>query len=326
MRRREFILVLGTAMALPLASLAQQEKKVFRIGYLSAPTRESVQRPLEVFLRKLRELGWVEGENFIIEYRWAEGNIIRLPELASELVKLNVDLIVAPATPAAVAAKNATSRIPIVMTFPGDPVELGLVSSLSQPGGNVTGTTAAAGPGIIGKLLEILKQAVPHITAVAILGNSADPGLASQMKELRVAAESLSLRLQLFESRGREEFDYAFAEMTRARMDGLAIMGATFVPHRAKLAELAMTARLPVITFLREFTEAGALLSYGVNMSDFIGRAAVYVDRILKGARPADLAVEQPTKFELLINLKTAKALGLEIPPALLARADEVIE
>ena len=189
MRRREFILVLGTAMALPSASLAQQEKKVFRIGYLSAPTRESVQRPLEVFLRKLRELGWVEGENFIIEYRWAEGNIIRLPELASELVALNVDLIVAPATSAAVAAKNATSRIPIVMIFPGDPVELGLVSSLSQPGGNVTGTTAAAGPGIIGKLLEILKQAVPQITAVAILGNSADPGLASQMKELRFAAE-----------------------------------------------------------------------------------------------------------------------------------------
>jgi len=325
MRRREFILVLGTTMALPSTTLAQQ-KKVFRIGYLSAPTKESVQRALDAFLRKLRELGWVEGENFIIEYRWAEGNVSRLPELANELVALNPDLIIAPATSAALAAKNATSRIPIVMMFPGDPVELGLVASLSQPTGNVTGTTAAAGPGIIGKLLEILKQAVPDATAVAILGNSADPGLASQMNELRVAAESLSLRLQLFEARGPEEFDRAFAEMTRARMNGLAIMGSTFVPHCAKLAELAITARLPTIAFLREFTEAGALLSYGVNMSDFVGRGAVYVDRILKGARPADLAVEQPTKFELIINMKTAKALGLTVPPTLLVRADEVIE
>jgi putative ABC transport system substrate-binding protein len=325
MRRREFILVLGTAMALPSASLAQQ-RKVFRIGYLSAPTRESVQRTLDVFLRKLRDLGWVEGDNLVIEYRWAEGRIARLPELASELVALNVDLIVAPATSAVVAAKNATSRIPIVMAFPGDPVELGLVSSLRQPGGNVTGTTATAGLGILGKLLEILKQAVPHVTAVAILGNTADAGLASQMNELRVAAESLSLRLQLFEARGQEDFDYAFAEMTRARMDSLAIMGTTFVPHRSKLAELAMTVRFPVIAFLREFTEAGALLSYGVNMSDFVGRSAVYVDRILKGARPADLAVEQPTKFELVVNLRTAKALGLAVQPALLAMADEVIE
>jgi ABC-type uncharacterized transport system substrate-binding protein len=325
MRRREFILVLGTTMALPSTTLAQQ-KKVFRIGYLSAPTKESVQRALDAFLRKLRELGWVEGENFIIEYRWAEGNVSRLPELANELVALNPDLIIAPATSAALAAKNATSRIPIVMMFPGDPVELGLVASLSQPAGNVTGTTAAAGPGIIGKLLEILKQAVPDATAVAILGNSADPGLASQMNELRVAAESLSLRLQLFEARGPEEFDRAFAEMTRARMNGLAIMGSTFVPHCAKLAELAIAARLPTIAFLREFTEAGAVLSYGVNMSDFVGRGAVYVDRILKGARPADLAVEQPTKFELIINMKTAKALGLTVPPTLLVRADEVIE
>jgi len=284
MRRREFILVLGAALALPSTSRAQLQKKVFRIGYLSAPTKESVQRALDVLLRKLRELGWVEGENFIIEYRWAEGNVSRLPELASELVALNPDLIVAPATSSALAAKNATSRIPIVMIFPGDPVELGLVSSLSHPGGNVTGTTAAAGPGIIGKLLELLKQAVPHVTAVAILGNSGDPGLVSQMKELRVAAESLSLRLQLFEARGPEEFDRAFADMTRARINGLAIMGSTFLPHRAKLAELAITARLPVIAFLREFTEAGALLSYGVNMSDFVGRGAVYVDRILKGA------------------------------------------
>ena len=180
--------------------------------------------------------------------------------------------------------------------------------------------------GIIGKFLEILKQAAPHITAVAVLGNPADAGLALQMKELRAAAQSLNVRLQLFEARGPEDFDHAFAEMARARMDGLAIMASPFTPHRAKLADLAVTARLPVITFLREFTEAGALLSYGVNMSDFVGRAAVYVDRILKGARPANLAVEQPTKFELVINLRTAKALDLSVPPTLLARADEVIE
>ncbi|MDA9502984.1 hypothetical protein XI05_36765 [Bradyrhizobium sp. CCBAU 11357] len=325
MRRREFILVLGAAVALPATGLAQQ-KKVFRIGYLSAPTRESVQRPLQAFLRRLRELGWVEGENFIIEYRWAEGNIDWLPGLARELVALNVDLIVAPATSAVLAAKNATSRIPIVMTFPTDPVKLGLISSLSEPGGNVTGTTASVGMEIIGKLLEILKQAAPHITAVAVLGNPADAGLALQMEELQIAAHSLNIRLQLFEARGPEEFDHAFAEMARARMDGLAIMTSPFTPHRAKLAELAIAARLPVITFLREFTEAGTLMSYGVNMSDFIGRAAVYVDRILKGARPADLPVEQPTKFELMINLRTAKAIGLSVPPGLLARADEVIE
>lgn len=313
-------------MVLPSASLAQREKKVARIGYLSAPSRESVQGTLDAFLRKLHDLGWIEGDNLIIEYQWADGQIAILPELASELVALNPDLIVAPATSAALAAKSATSRIPIVMIFPGDPVELGLVSSLAQPGGNVTGTTAAAGMEIIGKLLELLKQAVPNVTSVAVLGNSADPGLAAQMEELRVAAKALSLHLQLFEARGPKDFNPAFAEMTRASMNGLAIMGSTFVPHRAKLAELAATARLPVVTFLREFTDAGALLSYGVNMSDFVERAAVYVDRILKGARPADLAVEQPTKFELIINLRTAKALGLTIPPTLLARANDVIE
>lgn len=312
--------------ALPSAGRAQQEKKVFRIGYLSAPTRESVQRTLDVFLRKLRQLGWVEGENLIIEYRWAEGDLDRLPELASELVQRKVDLIVAPATAAVLAAKRATGHIPIVMVFPGDPVELGLVSSLSQPGENVTGTTAAAGPGIIGKLLQFLKQAVPHISAVAILGNSADPGLASQMRELQVAGESLNIRLQFFQARGPEQFNDTFAAMAQARAEGLVILGAAFTPHRAKLAELAVAARLPTVAYLREFTEVGVLMSYGVNMTDFVGRAAGYVDRILRGARPADLAVEQPTKFELTINLKTAKALGIAIPTVLLATADAIIE
>ena len=309
----------------PVAAVAQQAARVYRIGYLSAPSRESVQRGLDAFLQRLQELGWVDGKNLAIEYRWAEGHVGRLPELAAELVERKVDLIVAPATSAALAAKAATSRIPIVMIFPGDPVELGLVASLNQPGGNVTGTTFAAGPGIIGKLLEILKQAVPQVTNVAVIGNPDDPSLAPQMRELRSGADSLSMRLQLFEAHGPKDFDSAFAAMAQSRADAL-VIGGTFVPHRVKVAELAAKARLPTISSLREFTETGSLLSYGVNLAAFAGHAAVYVDKILKGARPADLPVEQPTKFELVINLKAAKLLGLEIPPTLLARADEVIE
>jgi putative ABC transport system substrate-binding protein len=308
-------------------SHAQQIGKVYRIGYLSSPTRESVQRTLEAFLQRLRELGWVEGDNLIIEYRWAEGNVGRLPDLAAELVDGKVDLIVAPATSAVLAAKNATSRIPIVMIFPGDPVEHGLVASLNQPGGNVTGTTFTAGPGISGKLLEILKQAIPHAARVAILANPADPSIIPQMRELNIAAGLLSIRLQSFDAVDPEEFDKIFAAMAGEPIEAILIATtATLLPHRTKLAQLAVKARLPTITGFREFAEAGSLLSYGVNMADFVGRAAVYVDRILKGAQPADLAIEQPTKFELVINLKTAKDIGIEIPAALLARADEVIE
>ena len=312
--------------AAPRAADAQEPRKVYRIGYLSAPTRQSVEGVLDAFLRKLRELGWVEGQNLVIEYRWAEGKIERLPDLAAELVRLKVDLIVAPAGSAALAAQNATSSIPIVMIFPIDPVRSGLVKSLRRPEGNVTGTTSALGNEITGKQLQILTEAIPSASRVAILWNSSAPESAIQVKEAEAAAASMRIRLQAVPARGSEDLDGAFAAMARERAEALLVSNdSTFLVHRARIAELALKRRLPTMCSYREFVESGSLMAYAVNMSDFIGRAAVYVDRILKGAKPADLPVEQPTKFELVINLKTAKALGLTLPPSLLQRADDVI-
>ncbi len=321
-------LLLGLAFgAPPLAARAQQAGKVYRIGYLSTPTRESVEHGLEAFLRKLRELGWVEGQNLIIEYRWAEGKVERLPELAAELVRLKVDLIVAPAGSAALAAKKATSSIPIVMIFPSDPVELGLVASLSRPGGNITGTTYTAGSEIFGKQLQILKEAIPHASRVAVLLNPVDLSIVTQGKQVEAAALSLHIRLQKLEARGPEEFESAFAAMARERADALLVSGSsTFLPQRTRIADLAVKGRLPTMCNFREIVEAGGLMAYAINMADFVGRAAVYVDKILRGAKPADLPIEQPTKFELVINLRTAKALGLTLPQSLLARADTVIQ
>jgi putative tryptophan/tyrosine transport system substrate-binding protein len=311
----------------PFAAEAQQVGKVYRIGYLSSPTRESVAHALEAFLRALRELGWVEGRNLVIEYRWAEGKVERLPDLAADLVRLNVDLIVAPAGTAALAAKSATSTIPVVMLFPNDPVGLGLVASLRRPGGNVTGTTGTPGPEIVGKQLQILKETIPRASRVAILSNSAESAFAIEISAVESAARSLGIRIQNVETRGPEEFESAFAAMARERADALLVgRESTFLVHRARVAELAMKGRLPTMCSFRESVEAGALMAYAVNMADFIGRSATYVDKILKGAKPADLPVEQPTKFELVINPNTAKALGLTIPPSVLARADAVIQ
>jgi len=309
----------------PLAARAQQTRKAYRIGYLSAPTRASVEQVLQAFLRKLRELGWVEGQNLLIEYRWADGNIERLPDLAADLVREKVDLIVAPAGTAALAAKNATSSIPIVMMFPIDPVGLGLVDSLARPGRNITGTTMATGSEIFAKQLQMLKEVVPRASRVAILSNPADATFEVQMKEVEAASRALGVHLQQVQARGADELNAAFASLARERAEALVLGGSsTFLALRTPVAELAVKGRLPTIVQFREMVEAGILMAYGVNMADFIGRAAVYVDKILKGAKPADLAVEQPTKFELVINLKTAKAIGLTIPPSVLARADEV--
>jgi len=320
------LLALLAAGAAPVSVRAQQAG-VYRVGYLSTPTRESVERGLDAFLRKLRELGWVEGQNLVIEYRWAEGNVERLPDLAAELVRRKVDVIVAPAGSAALAAKNATSSIPIVMIFPSDPVEMGLVASLRRPGGNITGTTFTPGPEIFGRQLQILKETIPRASRVAILSNPADPSFALQVREVEAAARTLHMRLQHVEARGPEQFDSAFAAMARERADALLVNGtSTFLAHRVRLAELAVKNRLPTMYSFRESVEAGGLMAYAVNMAAFVERAAVYVDKILKGAKPADLPVEQPTKFELVVNLKTAKALGLTIPRSLLARADEVIQ
>jgi putative ABC transport system substrate-binding protein len=313
--------------AAPLVVRAQQAGKVYRLGYLSTPTRESVERVLDAFLQTLRELGWVEGKNLVIEYRWAEGKVERLPDLAAELVRLKVDVIVAPAGSAALAAKNATSSIPIVMIFPSDPVEMGLIASLRRPGGNITGTTFTPDAEIYGRQLQILKEAIPRASRVAVLWNPADQSFVTQKKALDAAAGSLRIRLQALQARGPEEFDTAFAAMARERADALLVSGSsTYLVHRAKLAELAVKGRLPTMLNFREMVQAGGLMAYAVNMTDFIGRAAVYVDKILRGANPADLPVEQPTKFELIINLRAAKALGITIPQSVLLRADETIE
>jgi putative tryptophan/tyrosine transport system substrate-binding protein len=327
MDRRSFVVFSAASVIAPLA-IAQQQDRVYRLGYLSTPSRESVQRALEAFLRKLRELGWIEGQNLVIEYRWAGGDVERLPALAADLVRRNVDLIVAPAGSAALAALKTTSTIPIVMMFPSDPVELGLVASLSHPAGNVTGTTYAPGSGILAKQLALLKEAVPRATRVAVLRNPVDPAYTPRMQEeLEAAARALRIRLQHVAVRGPDEFETAFATMTRERSDALIGSGSsTYIVHRSRLAELAIKARLATMWGYREMVESGALLAYGINMADFIGRSAGYVDKILRGAKPGDLPVEQPTTFELVVNLKTAKALGLAIPQGLLLRADEVIQ
>jgi putative ABC transport system substrate-binding protein len=281
MNRRAFLsAVTGGLLAAPLAAEAQQAGKVYRIGYLSAPTRESVEHVLQAFLRALRDLGWVEGQNLVIEYRWAEGQTERLPSLAAELVQRKVDVIVAPAAAAAVAAKNATSSIPIVMIFPIDPVETKLVASLAQPGGNVTGTTFTPTPEIFGKQLALLKEAIPHVSRVAILSNPRDATSQRSLleKELEAAARSLRVRLQRLNARGPEEFDGAFAAMARERADGLVVVGG-FLTHRARLAGLATKHRLPTVYGFGEYVTAGGLMAYGVNMSAFVGRAAVYVTR-----------------------------------------------
>ena len=326
-RNAAVALLLGPlGMAVASVARAQQPGRVYHIGYLSAPTRDSVEHSLVSFLEALRRLGWIEGRNLLIEYRWAEGQIERLPEFAADLVARNVDLIVAPAGSAALAAKNATSTIPIVMIFPRDPVEAGLVASLRRPGGNVTGTTFSPGPEIVGKELQILREAVPQATRLAFLWNPAEPGLETEVKTVEGAARSLGIHLQHVEARGPEDFSGAFASMARERTEAVLVGGgSTFLANRTSLAELATKARLPTMYGYRENVEAGGLMAYGVKMSDFIARAAMYVDRILKGAKPADLPVEQPTKFELIVNLTAAKALGITIPKSLLLRADEVI-
>jgi putative tryptophan/tyrosine transport system substrate-binding protein len=307
---------------------AQQAPRKYRIGYLSQPRRESVEPILQVFLRALRELGWVDGVNIEIEYRWADGNIDRLPALAADLVRQNVDLIYAPAAAPALAAKNATTTIPIVMVFAADPVALGLVQNLQRPGGNVTGTTYAHDIGILRKQLEVLKDCVPHASRVAVLGSPADAHAKLQRREYEAAARAMGLALRYVEARGPQDFAAAFSTIEQARAQMLCVAGSSiYVPYRKELRDAVLKSRLPTLYTIREMVEeAAGLVAYAANLSDFIGRSAVYVDKILKGANPADLPVEQPTKFELVINLRTARALGITVPPAVLARADEVIQ
>jgi putative ABC transport system substrate-binding protein len=269
----------------------------------------------------------VDGQNIAIEYRFAEGRLERLPELAVELVRLKVDVILATSSPPALAAKNATRTIPIVMATSADPVGLGLVASLAWPGGNVTGLSFSVGLDVAGKELELLKETVPNVRRVAVLSNSGNPGNALALENVKTRARSLGVQLQILEARGPNELESAFKAMARERAEAfLVIPDSVFGFHRDRIQELAAKNRLPAMYGLREHTEAGGLMSYAVDLRDSLRRSATYVDKILKGAKPADLPIEQPTKYELIINLKTAKALGLTIPPSVLARADEVIE
>ena len=325
--RRMFVGTLaGGIVVVPFAAEAQQAAKIARIGYLA--NNLAANTPLhEAFRQGLRDLGYVEGRNVVIEYRSAEGKLERLPALAAELVALKVDVIVAPGTLAALAAKQATRTLPIVSV--AIPVTSGLVTSLARPGGNVTGLSFFS-PELVGKCLEQLKLAVPAVSRVAALwqpGGQGEPTEKDMLKAAEVAARALGVRLQFVEARGPENFDRAFSEMTRARAGALTVLPSNmFISERRRLVDLAAKNRLPAVYPWREFVDAGGLMSYGLNVADLFRRAATYVDKILKGAKPADLPVEQPTKFELVINLKTAKALGLTIPQSLLGRADEVMQ
>ncbi len=329
MERRAFMAMLtGGIVIAPRAAEAQQAAKIARIGYLSVSLAPNPHLP-EAFRQGLRDLGYVEGRNVVIEYRSAEG-IERIPALAAELVALKVDVIfVGGGTRATLAAMQATKTIPIVFTGVGDPVTSGLVTSLARPGGNVTGLSGL-GPELVGKRLELLTQAVPGVTRVAVLwlpGALGERTDREMLKAADVAAGALGVRLQVVEARGPADFDRAFSDMTRAHAGALTVLPSNrFLREHRRLVDLAAKNRLPAVYTSREFVDAGGLMAYGANGADNYRRAATYVDKILKGAKPADLPVEQPTKFELVINLKTAKALGLTIPPSLLARADEVIQ
>ena len=315
---------LGCLCVAPLAPEAQQAGKVYRIGsLLIAPSGRALY--MGAFLEGMRALGYVEGQNLVLEYRYADGQFERFPALAAELVRLPVEVLLVGSTQAALAAKDATTTIPIVMAGAGDPVGSGLVASLAQPGGNITGLSVL-GPDLVGKQLEFLKDVRPTVTRVALLWNPANPVAALIVREAELAAQRLGVQLHLVEARGPEAFDSAFGAMTSAHAGALLVVpDSIFFQHRSRLAELAATSRLPSMYNSRGHVEAGGLLCYGPSFTDIGQRAAAYVDKILKGAKPADLPVEQPTKFELVINLKAAQALGLTIPPTVLFQADEVI-
>jgi putative ABC transport system substrate-binding protein len=322
--RRKFLATLGgAAAAWPLAASAQQAGKIHKVGYLS-PSVPNVLTPL--LFDSLRELGWIEGKNVAFERRFAENRLERLPELAAELVRLNVDVIVAIGTLGPLAAKRATTTIPIVMVSAGDPLGSGLVASLARPGGNVTGMSLMV-PDLGGKRLELLKELLPRLSRVAVLWNAANPYPAIVFKETQTAGRTLGVEVQSLEVRGPDDLDGAFAAARQQHPDALiTIEDPLTFTYRKRIADFALANQLPSLQGFSEDVKAGALISYGANAADLIHRAAGYVDKILKGAKPADLPVQQPAKFELVINRKTAKALGLEVPPTLLARADEVIE
>ena len=329
LERRAFVrlAVLGV-IAAPLAAEAQPAARTPRIGVLlpGAPAAAARNPRMQAFYQSLREFGWVEGQNVVFERRYAEGQYGRLSALATELARLNVDVIVTASTPPAKAAKSATTSIPIVILDPGDPVATGLVTSLAWPGGNVTGVSSIA-PDLAAKRLEMLKEAAPKTSRVAVLFNAAIPPAEIAMKELRAAAQVLGLRIESVAVQGPKGFEEAFGTITQDRADGLIVFPdpLTFT-NQDLIVNFAAKSRISSLFGAKEFVEIGGLMSYGPSYPGMFRRGAYYVDKILKGAKPADLPLEQPTKFELVINLKTAKALGLAIPQSILIRADEVIQ
>ena len=327
MKNKTIGLVLGALFfALCFYANAQQPAKVPRIGFLSSLSPAAVSARMDAFRQGLRELGYVEGKNIVIESRWAEGKTERLPELAAELVRLKVDVIVTGGPSVNRFAKEATVTIPIVLAFDNDPVGNGFAASLARPGGNVTGLSALS-PEISGKQLELLKEIVPTLSRVAVLGNSAEPANALVLREVELAAGALGVKLQYLDVLGPKDIETAFRAASKGRADAvLVLLSPVVISHRTQLVEIALRSRLPAIYFRPEFVEDGGLMSYTTSFPDLSRRAATYVDKILKGAKPADLPVEQPTKFELVINLKTAKQIGLTIPPDVLLRADKVIK
>ena len=329
MDRRVFMASLASGLlAAPMAGEAQPREKVPRIGYLSpGSSSDSARlRRFEAFRQGLRERGYVEGQNVAIESRWAEGKYDRYPTLAADLVRLKVDVIVTVGGAATRAVQQATRTIPIVMSVVIDPVGSGFVPSLAHPGGNVTGLSMMAAD-LVGKQLAVLQEVTPKVVRVALLWNPANPGSLPQLRAAEAVARALRVRLQTLEARVPREIDSAFAAMTREQAGALVVLvDAIFTNQVGQIAELAAKSRLPSIYGQREYTEAGGLMVYSSDPLDLETRAATFVDKILKGAKPADLPIEQPSKFELIINLKTAKALGLTIPPSLLARADQVID
>jgi putative ABC transport system substrate-binding protein len=324
--RREFISLLGGAAAWPLAARAQQPAKVARIGFLGNSTAALEANLVGPFRDGLRELGYEEGRDIVIEYRWADGRYERFPALIAELIALKVDAIVTAGTPASLAVKKATTTIPLVMVAVGDPVATGLVASLARPGGNITGLTSISVE-MEGKRLELLREVVPKVSHIAVLWNAASPIQVIEEGEVRAAARVLGIKMLSLGVRTREEIDDALATIIRERPDALLVLAdRLFLHHRTRIMDFAAQERLPGVHAYRELVEAGGLMSYGPSYADMHRRAAAYVDKILKGAKPADLPVERPVKFELVVNLKAAKALGLTIPPSVIFRADEVIE
>ena len=327
--RSVVVVILALAVVFPAPpTRAQQATRMVRLGFLSpsSPSNSRAASIFAAFRQGLRELGYLEGRSITIESRWAEGNYDRLPGLAADLVRLRVDVIVAVAVPAIRAAKEATTTIPIVMAVVVDPVATGLVASLARPGGNITGLSSTA-PALVGKQLELVKEIVPKVSRVAALWNPANPGNAPQLREAGAAASTLGMQLQPVEARNPTEIESAFAVIARQQVDAIIVLADVMLSgHRERVAELAAKARLPAVYGLPEHAEAGGLIAYSADRSELFRRAASYVDKILKGAKPSDLPIEQPTRFELIVNLRTARALGITIPPSILVRADQVIQ